>query len=415
MSRRLFSRPPITRKTIAVALTAASLSAASCRGSVAHKPAQTTSNAASPTVHRTVSATPTVSNGLRIVGNQIVDGAGHVRRLVGFNVSGTEYACIEGWGIFDNPDTTTMAPSVLSAMAAWTGANAVRIPLNEQCWLGLGVSSKYGGAAYQAAIRDYVNGLKSHGFTAVLDLHRSAPGRARSLEQEQMPDRDHSVEFWRQVASTFKSEGSVLFDLFNEPAPFDEVDSQRAWECWRDGGCALKSTNGGGQYVAAGMNELINAIRSTGSTNIVLAGGIFYAESLTRWLDYQPDDPLHDVAASFHDYSFNTSCASSACYNTTLAEVAATVPVYAGEVGPDLNIGYEQAGVRCPLSAVGRTGFDSSVFDWLDSHGVSYAAWAWNKWPSCWSLISDWSGTPTGIWGRFVKDRLAASNPGIGP
>jgi endoglucanase len=409
---KIFSRMRSARMTIATVLTIASLSVLSCTGPVAPQPVVTIPSTVTPTPDRTAPAIHPPKTGLRVVHNQFINGSGQLLRLVGFNVSGTEYACIEGWGIFDNPTGTAMDPSVVSAMATWVGANAVRVPLNEQCWLGLGVSAKYGGVAYQRAIRDYVKLLNSHGFVAVLDLHRSAPGSARSLEQEQMPDRDHSVEFWRQVAATFKSDSSVIFDLFNEPAPFGEADTQRAWQCWRDGGCTLVSANGGGQYVAAGMNELIRAIRAVGAKNIVLAGGIFWAEMLTRWLDYQPDDPLQNLAASFHDYSFNTKCASPDCYNTTLAQVAAQVPIYAGEVGPDLTIDSDQAGVRCPPTAVVRTGFAGSIFDWLDSHGASYAAWSWNNWPSCWSLIVDWSGRPTGIWGKFVKERLAASHAG---
>src|SRR5207244_3040943 len=149
-------------------------------------------------------------------------------------------------------------------------------PLNEQCWLGIAVGTNYGGATYQHAIEDYVAQLNRSGFLVVLDLHRNAPGNAKSLNQEQMPDRDHSIEFWRQVAQRFGSNSSVLFDLFNEPAPFGEADTDRAWACWRDGGCVLKSANGGARYVAAGMNELISAIRSTGARNVVIAGGIYW-------------------------------------------------------------------------------------------------------------------------------------------
>src|SRR3954471_5291267 len=136
-------------------------------------------------------ATPT---GLHVAGNRLVDGSGATVRLQGFNTSGTEYACIEGTGIFDLPgaDGTEVPDSVVERMARWQGANAVRVPLNEQCWLGLGVDPAYGGAAYQRAVADYVRLLHEHGFVVVLDLHRSAPADGRSLQQEPMPDRDHS-------------------------------------------------------------------------------------------------------------------------------------------------------------------------------------------------------------------------------
>src|SRR4029450_4471621 len=99
------------------------------------------------------------------------------------------------------------------AMRHWSGATTVRLPLNEQCWLGLGVKEAYGGANYQRAIQDLVTRLHDNGFVVVLDLHRSAPGDGKSTQQEQMPDRDHSVEFWRQVAASYKDDSSVVFDL----------------------------------------------------------------------------------------------------------------------------------------------------------------------------------------------------------
>src|SRR5207247_1916443 len=127
--------------------------------------------------------------------------------------------------------------------------------------------------------------------------------------------RDHSVTFWRSVAATFRSYPFVVFDLFNEPAPYGEADTTRAWQCWRDGGCTLTAKNGGGSYVAAGMAELVRAVRAAGAPNLLLAGGVYWSEMLSHWLEYRPDDPLHNLAASFHDYSFNTRCADQRCYD----------------------------------------------------------------------------------------------------
>lgn len=43
-------------------------------------------------------------------------------------------------------------------------------------------------------------------------------------------------------------------------------------------------------YQAAGMQDLVDAVRSTGSRNIIMIGGIQYATSLVRWLQYKPND-----------------------------------------------------------------------------------------------------------------------------
>jgi aryl-phospho-beta-D-glucosidase BglC (GH1 family) len=48
-----------------------------------------------------------------------------------------------------------------------------------------------------------------------------------------MPDADHSLDFWREVAETFKNNTSVIFDLFNEPFPDYNTDTVEGWECWK--------------------------------------------------------------------------------------------------------------------------------------------------------------------------------------
>ena len=63
-------------------------------------------------------------------------------RLLGVNRSGAEYACVEEGKIFDGP--TDWAS--IKAMKSWK-INAVRVPLNESCWLGInGVEPSLSGA-----------------------------------------------------------------------------------------------------------------------------------------------------------------------------------------------------------------------------------------------------------------------------
>ena len=51
---------------------------------------------------------------LHVAGNALVDG-GKAVRLFGVNHSGTEYACIQGLGIFDGP----FDAASIQAMRAW--------------------------------------------------------------------------------------------------------------------------------------------------------------------------------------------------------------------------------------------------------------------------------------------------------
>jgi endoglucanase len=312
---------------------------------------------------------------VRVAGNRLVDGAGRTIRLIGVDRSGTEYACAQGWGIFDGPSS----PSSVAAMRAWH-VDVVRVPLNEDCWLGInGVKQGLGGLAYQHAIEGYVRTLNAAGLVAILDLHWSAPGSELATGQQLMADTSHSVAFWSSVARTFRSNRSVLFDLYNEPHDI-------SWSCWRDG-C---TTAAGWQ--TAGMQQLLDAVRSAGATQPVLVAGLSWAGDLGGWLRNAPTDPLHQLVASAHIYNFS-ACNAAPCWNATVAPVARSVPVVTGEIGEN----------DCASAFVRR------YMEWADRHGVSYLGWTWDTW-NCRSgpaLISSYAGTPTPF-GAGFKAHLAA-------
>jgi endoglucanase len=330
-----------------------------------------------------------------VQGNTLVDGAGAPVRLIGVNYSGAEYACIQGWGIFDGPSDLAS----VRAMATWH-VNAVRIPLNEDCWLGInGVSAAYSGAAYQQAVAGYVSLLTSQGMYAIPELHWSAPGTTQATGQNPMPDSSHTPAFWQSVASTFKGNPAVLFDLFNEPYPDNNQDTTAAWTCWKNGG-----TCQGVSYPVAGMQSLVDAVRGTGATNVIMAGGVNYANSLSQWLAYKPNDPAGQLVASAHIYG-NNGCGAQnagACLTSTVAPVAAQVPVIFGETGET----YDDSECSSKNMQV--------ILPWADAHNVSYLAWTWDTWGSCGSLISNVNGTvntttPAGAAApKYVHDHFLA-------
>lgn len=323
---------------------------------------------------------PDPTRGVRVVGNQLVkDGVPF--QIRGVNRSGTEYSCVQRGELFDGPSDDAS----LAAIREW-GANAVRIPLNETCWLGInGVPEAASGEVYQEAILSYVRRIEAHGMTPILDLHWAAPGDQWATEQLPMPNRDHTPEFWRQVATAVKDDPYVVLELFNEPWPDHNQETDEAWRCWRDGGHCP-----GFPYEAAGMQELLDAVRSTGAENVVLAGGIRFTNSLAQWLAHKPHDPLGQLAAAWHVYP-DGFCVDTACFDRTLAPVAAEVPLVTTEMGEG-----DCAG-----------GFITHVMDWLDAHDSSYLAWVWNTWTGCMVLIEDYDGTPGGGgYGATYRERL---------
>jgi hypothetical protein len=338
--------------------------------------------------------------GLHAVGNHIEDAGGNRVVLRGVNRSGTEYKCIQNGGFFDGPSDDAS----VQAITTWK-ANAVRVPLNESCWLGInGAPAAYSGANYKTAIMSYVDSLRRHGLVPILDLHWVGPGTTSAMREQPMPDADHTPAFWADVATTFLTWDGVVFEPYNEPFPDSNKDSAAAWSCWRDGCTATLSVAAGGTastYQAVGMQALVTAIRGAGAPHLLLLGGVQYSNTLTQWLAMKPTDPMNNLGAAWHAYNFN-ACATQSCWDGAPGSVAAMVPLVTTEFGER----------DCASS------FVAPLMDWMDTHVEGYLAWSWDAYGVCmpyvsntqrgqpWSLVADYTGTPNGGFAQAVHDHL---------
>ncbi len=354
-----------------------------------------------PRVALTADASLPPSAGLHVERNRLVD-RGAVVRLLGVNHSGTEYACVKGTGIFDGPHADALA----NAVGAWH-ANAIRLPLNEHCWLGLhGIDPRFSGDEYRAAIARFVRELRARGLYVILDLHWAAPAEIIADNQLPMADAEYAPDFWKSVATVFANDSGVLFDLFNEPfldtalCTNGHGASIDSWACLRDG-CTVTVQVGEGAtgqtatsaltYKTAGTQSLVDAVRETGARNVVLVGGLSYSSDLSRWLEHAPKDPIGQIAASLHLYNFS-NCTDDECFSRRFDKIAESVPLVAGEIGEN-DCGHK---------------FVDDYMTWADRTGVSYLGWAWNPW-DCKkgpALIASWDGTPT-TYGEGLRRHLA--------
>jgi hypothetical protein len=348
---------------------------------------------------------------IAVQGNHFVNGTGQTVRLLGVDHPSMEYACVDGYAYNDGHFDATDA----AAIASWK-ANTVRVPLNEDCWLGInGQPNSSQGAdppltmtGYRQAVQDYVAAANAAGLYVILDLHWTAPGVNVADGQRPMPD-SHSTDFWSSVASTFSSDPAVVFDAFNEPFSPDKVNDPAhavSWDCWKSGGCTVSvvkdSDNpNGSTYTAVGMQTIVNAIRASGAKQPILLGGLGYSNDLTGWLAHEPSDPLGQLAASFHVYQ-GLPCDNQACWSSQVAPVAAQVPVATGEFDQDLG---------APST------FDVDYMNWADANGVGYLAWGWwvlspqeiaDAGTSAYYLLNDYNGTPAAPNGTNLHDHLLA-------
>jgi endoglucanase len=223
----------------------------------------TTTQAGGSTPDRAARTAPVT---FRVQGNRFVDGSGRTLRLRGVDRSGMEYACVQGWGIADGP----MDQSSVDAMATWD-INAVRLPLNEDCWLGInGVSPAYSGAAYRQAVAAYVAELHQDGIVIILDLH--APG--------------YQTAGMQSLVNAVRATGAT------EPVMIAPI---------------------GWAGAAGGPDQ-------------------YGSDPTQGWLKWRPTDPAGQEIMSWHVYNF-TGCAVAGCWTSEVLPVAATFPVVTGEPG----------------------------------------------------------------------------------
>ncbi len=371
---------------------------------------------------------------IRVCGNHLIDAEGRSIQLRGVNVAGLEGVAILGWSP-DNPwgsQTGTATPD-WKAIKSW-GSNAVRLPLNEASWLGLtcvdeggvGVTIAGGekktdrpgavimadpGGNYRKTVKFAVAGASDAGLYVILDLHLNAPGNACPNAQNAMADADHSIAFWSSVASTFKGYPNSIFELFNEPfldqAPLVDSDP---WTALLNGNGTLTSYNVQGnpsviqyRWRNAGVQQLLDAVRATGATNVVLASSLAYSSSMGGWLKYHPIDSLkpNQVAAVWHSYPATGYPAQAGCIGLPscserlLAEVRAILkagyPVVITEFG-------DVIGKNTPP-------WVSKLLPFADANDISYLGWTWDVWPDQKAnvLIVSGSGAPTPGYGDYVK------------
>src|SRR5260370_9466290 len=127
--------------------------------------------------------------GLHVQGNKIGTDTGQQVILRGVNKAGTDAKCVTANAIFEGPSDAAS----IQAIKSWK-ANVLRVPLNEDCWLGINGANP-GGATYQQAIINYVNLVNQNCLYVILDLHCNFPGTIKDTGPQVIADRDHSPAF----------------------------------------------------------------------------------------------------------------------------------------------------------------------------------------------------------------------------
>lgn len=315
-------------------------------------------------------------HGYTTVGNAIYDSTGALRVFHGVNRPSLEW----------RRDGAELSPADFALMRSEWKADLVRIPLNQDFWL---EGAKLYDAKYRDTVDQTVRWALAAGLHVLLDLHWSDRGdlQIARAAQQRMPDAN-SIEFWKQVATKYRNESHVFFDLYNEPYGV-------SWEIWRNGGKAEpyhregKSDDG---FTAVGLQQLYDAVRGTGAENLVFIGGLDWGYDLSGVPGHRITG--HNIVYSTHPYQWKGDWWGKAFF------LAESEPVFMGEFGSN------NCGTQTYREAI----------EMADRAGASWAAWAWwggakgNGLCTFPTVIRDWTGSPTPM-GEVVKAALARYGP----
>ncbi|MCA1844052.1 MAG: glycoside hydrolase family 5 protein, partial [Actinobacteria bacterium] len=251
-------------------------------GAVTVSPSQTASGGAF--VHFSGPAQPPPAQGIRVAGNHLLrDGAPFVP--VGFTVVGLAHPAAEGgtaWAAGRLDDTMAHA-------LAW-GANTIRFQLSQR---GLDPNDPLYSDAYVDRIADGVALARAQGFVVMLSIQDQALSGGSSHGQPS----DATIRDWQTLAARFNAEPNVLYEIFNEP---QNRPTPEGWAVWRNGGPGDRNQG----TPAVGHQAVLDAIRATGATNVVVADAAQFAQRLDGIALL--DDPLGQVAYGVHPYLTHT-------------------------------------------------------------------------------------------------------------
>lgn len=174
----------------------------------------------------------------------------------GVNLAGFEF----GGGTQDTMPPPSYFPTVNDGIYfIKLGANTVRVPI-EWAYLQTNLNSPIGGNLYDASIQNLITTLTASGVKVILDVHDymryggSNPNAPLIGKEGSAATVQSFANLWIYLASQYKNNPHVIFDLMNEP--------------YADASGYPNATD-----VVSIYNQVIAAIRSTGAQNKILLEG----------------------------------------------------------------------------------------------------------------------------------------------
>lgn len=188
--------------------------------------------------------------------------------------------------------------------------------------------------------------------------------------------------FWTDMATRYKDNPYIMFEMFSEPVPPENGTQQLIWDTWKNW-----------------AQDVVNAIRAIAPDNIILVGGPHYS----GWLGGAVTNPIqgrnigyaaHMYPGSYHPDATGANQPNPIGWQLNIGVVADRYPVFASEWGWDISNHIDTNG--------SRGDFGDPLKRWITSKGMSTCAWIadFNWYPT---MFTDDSHNTTEF-GQFAKD-----------
>lgn len=309
---------------------------------------------------------------LHVQGNQLIDASGHPLLLRGAHIT-SAFNYIAAWNRGANP-FGALNPGVFSAVRSW-GMNVVRIPLS--FWI-----YQMSPSSYLSKIDTVIQEANSAGLYVVIDNHDDDQAGSPYGSGADVP-KPETITFWQAIASHYKYNPMILFDIINEPKQAD-------WNTWLHGGGTVTGSTGKTAPVV-GMQDVVNAIRAVGAPQIIIAESSTLMDGFSGIGNNLIQDP--NIVYSMHEYfkaSTDNHARTPSGWDATFGNLSATHPVFIGEWAVLPNAQYPTFCNGLTTQQAGQ--LTLSFLQYMQQHLVNWTAWNFNPY----HLISDYTNyTPT--------------------
>ena len=250
---------------------------------------------------------------LHVSGTHLVNGAGQQIVLRGAEVE-SPFDYVSKWK-GGSTVTQVLNSNVFNAMVQGWKMNVLRVCISN--WIYASDPT-----TYMKLLDQVIQEANTAGLYVVLNLHDDGNAGSPYGNSAIFPKQQDET-FWQMLASHYKNNPMLLFDLYNEP---HEV----GWSTWLYGHIAI------GGVMVVGHQDLVDTIRAAGAKQIVIVEPGFAGGNGTGWATIGTNT-INDPNVMYSAHIYQQLVGSSQQLDTFWGPLLHNYPLYYGEWGLIVN------------------------------------------------------------------------------